>query len=67
MFKDALQWCGSEGCVVFAARLIASGADAVPDQTASSWLNGMNLITKPTSDMLDAVMVRLRRLECHVF
>jgi len=57
MFKDALQWCGSEGCVVFTARLIARSPDTIPDQTAISWLNGMNLITKPTRNMLNAVMV----------
>ena len=57
MFKDALQWCGSEGCVVYSAQLIARGPDSVADETAVSWLNGISLITKPTNNMLTAMMV----------
>nr|CAB3262975.1 uncharacterized protein LOC100186072 [Phallusia mammillata] len=50
MFEDALQWCGSEGCVVFAARMIERGE--MTDVTATRWLTSMSLIAEPTIPML---------------
>ena len=58
MFVDALQWCGSEGCVVFSTTLIAAGPEELDDATAFRWLFGMSLITKPTLPMLDGLTVR---------
>lgn len=55
MFVDALQWCGSEGCVVFSTTLIAAGPSELDDATANRWLFGMSLITKPTLPMLDGL------------
>merc|ERR1711881_469799 len=55
MFVDALQWCGSEGCVVFSTTLIAAGPEELDDATAFRWLFGMSLITKPTLPMLDGL------------
>ncbi|CAK8688943.1 unnamed protein product [Clavelina lepadiformis] len=60
MFQDALQWCGSEECVVFETRLIKQGPKVLPDETASRWLTGMSLIAEPTLPMLDGIKNVLR-------
>nr|XP_002124291.1 uncharacterized protein LOC100186072 [Ciona intestinalis] len=56
MFRDGLQWCGSEACVVFETRMIAAGREEVDDATSDRWLTGMSLITKPTPPMLEGLI-----------
>jgi len=55
MFQNALQWCGSESCVVHAARLLESGT--LTETTAKRWITGMSLISEPTERMVQAMVV----------
>lgn len=55
MFTDALPFCGSEGCVEFAVRLISN--DEVDETIARRWISGFNFIQNPTSKILRSLMV----------
>lgn len=60
MFRDALKWCGGEGCVRFGAQMIADGS--ADDETASMWLMTMNMISEPTYPMLEGLLVSMSTL-----